>query len=94
MFRVIEGGKSKHATPAECAGSNEHICRQAREHVQRLMRIAPVINVCIFALRAQAADFDEEIADVLHQHVRLPLEREIEELETLLASRATQTSET
>jgi hypothetical protein len=52
--------------------------------------ILPVISVSLLALRRQNAELDEDIALVLQQHVCIPLDIEIEELDELLESFANQ----
>lgn len=64
----------------------EQIPFRLREHVRRLKRIVPVISVSILALKAQNADLDGDVAEVLHHQASEPLDLEIEELEALLES--------
>src|SRR5688572_12842978 len=77
-------------TPAGLA--DEQIPFRLREHVRRLKRIVPVISVSVLALKAQNADLDDDVAEVLHRQASEPLDLEIEELETLLECLALQRS--
>lgn len=56
-----------------------HLC------VRRLQRLVPVITVTMLALRQQAAELDEEFAEVLSGNVIDPMTAELERLDTLLA---------
>ena len=68
--------------------AEEQIPFRLREHVRRLKRIVPVISVSVLALKAQNADLDGDVAEVLHHQASEPLDVEIEELEALLESLA------
>lgn len=87
---------SSRPTLSAAAVAEEQIPLRLREHVRRLKRIVPVISVSVLALKAQNADLDGDVAEVLHHQASAPLDLEIEELETLLellaANRARQNS--
>ena len=57
------------------------------ESVTRLRLILPVISVSAMALRRQNAEADADVASVLTENACLPLDSEIERLESILASR-------
>jgi hypothetical protein len=61
--------------------------REQLEHIDCLRLILPVISVSIMALNRQDAEADTDIAVVLHEHACEPLDREIERIESFLASR-------
>src|SRR5690349_10263193 len=60
--------------------------RELLDHIDRLRLILPVIGVSVMALNRQDAESDTDIAFVLHEHACEPLDREIERIESLLAS--------
>jgi|GEM_PF-2532310 len=60
--------------------------RELLEHIDRLRLILPVISVSVMALNRQDAESDTDIAFVLNEHACAPLDREIERVESLLAS--------
>jgi hypothetical protein len=60
--------------------------RELLDHIDRLRLILPVISVSVMALNRQDADADTDVAFVLHEHACEPLDREIERIESLLAS--------
>jgi hypothetical protein len=74
------------AVPPPAYALDEQVPFRLREHVRRLKRIVPVISVSVLALRAQNADLDGDVAEVLHHQASQPLDLEIEELEALLES--------
>jgi hypothetical protein len=55
-------------------------------HIQRLRLILPVISVSVTALHRQNADLDADVASVLRHHACVPLDEEIERVESLRAS--------
>jgi hypothetical protein len=60
--------------------------RELLEHIDRLRLILPVISVSVMALHRRDAESDTDIAFVLNEHACEPLDREIERIESLLAS--------
>jgi hypothetical protein len=56
------------------------------EHIDRLRPILSVISVSVMALHRRDAESDTDIAFVLNEHSCEPLDREIERVESLLAS--------
>ena len=60
--------------------------RELLDHIDRLRLILPVISVSVMALNRQDAESDTDIASVLNEHACEPLDREIERIESLLAS--------
>jgi hypothetical protein len=56
------------------------------EHIHRLRLILPVISTSLMALRHQNAELDADIAYVLSEHACVPLDDEIERIESILAS--------
>ena len=60
--------------------------RELLEHIDRLRLILPVISVSVMALHRRDAESDTDIALVLNEHACEPLDREIERIESLLAS--------
>lgn len=60
--------------------------RELLEHIDCLRLILPVISVSAMALNRRDAESDTDIACVLHEHACEPLDREIERIESLLAS--------
>ena len=65
---------------------DESLPRELLEHIDRLPLILPVISVSVMALNRQDAESDTDIACVLNEHACEPLDREIERIESLLAS--------
>lgn len=61
---------------------------ELHEHVRRLRLILPVISISVMALHRQNAELDADIASVLRHHACVPLDEEIERIESLLASLA------
>ena len=91
MFRDEPlGGNAARNLPPLNPPLDEQLPIRVREHVRRLRLILPVISVSLLALRRQNAELDEDIALVLQQHVCIPLDIEIEELDELLESVANQ----
>jgi hypothetical protein len=79
-----EGGSAAQTLPLTPDGS---LPLALHEHVQRLRLILPVISVSVMALHRQDAELDTDIASVLSQHACEPLDCEITQLESILASR-------
>ena len=65
---------------------DDSLPRELLEHIDRLRLVLPVISVSAMALNRQDAESDTDIAFVLHEHACEPLDREIERIESLLAS--------
>jgi hypothetical protein len=93
MFEFAEtAASSAPLPPLSPSAAEEQIPFRLREHVRRLKRIVPVISVSVLALKAQNADLDGDVAEVLHHQASEPLDIEIEELEALLESLALERS--
>lgn len=60
--------------------------RELLELASRLRLILPVIGVSVMALRCQDAEADVDIASVLSESAWLPLDSEIERVESILES--------
>lgn len=92
MFEFADTAATSSSIPPLSSASlaEEQIPLRLREHVRRLKRIVPVISVSVLALKAQNADLDGDVAEVLHHQASEPLDLEIEELEALLESLALQ----
>jgi hypothetical protein len=90
MFEFADTATSATSMPplSPSPMAEEQIPYRLREHVRRLKRIVPVISVSVLALKAQNADLDGDVAEVLHHQAGEPLDMEIEELEALLESLA------
>lgn len=88
MFEFADAVTSSPASPPFASSLDDQIPFRLREHVRRLKRIVPVISVSVLALRAQNADLDGDVAEVLHHQASQPLDLEIEELEALLEALA------
>ena len=65
---------------------DDSLPRELLDHIDRLRLILPVISVSVMALHRRDAESDTDIAFVLHEHACEPLDREIERIESLLAS--------
>jgi hypothetical protein len=91
MFEFADTATASRSRPtlSAAAAAEEQIPFRLREHVRRLKRIVPVISVSVLALKAQNADLDGDVAEVLHHQASEPLDLEIEELEALLESLVT-----
>lgn len=66
---------------------DDALSNELLESVTRLRLILPVISVSVMALRRQDAEGDADVASVLNASACLPLDTEIERLESILASR-------
>jgi hypothetical protein len=89
MFRDISRGSSAHTVPPTNLTLDEQLPIRLRDHAQRLRLILPVLSVAVLALKSQGADFDEDIASVLHRHAIDPLDVEVDKIDALLESLAT-----
>jgi hypothetical protein len=65
---------------------DDSLSRELLDHIDQLRVILPVISVSVMALQRRDAESDTDIAFVLHEHACQPLDREIECVESLLAS--------
>jgi hypothetical protein len=65
---------------------DDSLPRELLDHVDRLRLILPVISVSVMALHRRDVESDTDIAFVLNEHACEPLDREIERIESLLAS--------
>jgi hypothetical protein len=81
-----EAAPSTQTLPPIVDTHDDPLPRELLDHIDRLRLILPVISISVMALNRQDADSDTDIAFVLHEHVCEPLDREIERIETLLAS--------
>ena len=91
MFQTKEaGGIPAHTVSPLHPTLDDQLPLRLREHVQRLKLIIPVISVSVLALRRQNAELDEDIASVLHLHASGPLDAEVDELEAVLQSLASE----
>ena len=88
MFSVhqLESGAAAQTLPPSHPPLDDTFPRELLEHIQRLRLILPVISVSVMALHRQDAESDTDIASVLHEHACERLDREIERIESLLAS--------
>src|SRR5215470_15559654 len=82
----LEPTPSTQTLPPIPSTHDDSLPRELLEHIDRLRLIHPVISVSVMALNRQDADSDTDIAFVLHEHACEPLDREIERIESLLAS--------
>ena len=83
-----EGGTPAQTLPPSHPPADDSLRFELREHVRKLRSILPVISVSIMALHRQNAELDHDIASVLDEHACQPLDDEIENLASLLASYA------
>jgi hypothetical protein len=81
-----EATPSTQTLPPITSTHDDSLPRELLDHIDRLRLILPVISVSVMALNRQDADADTDIAFVLHEHACGPLDREIERIESLLAS--------
>ena len=77
---------STQTLPPIPATDDDSLPRELLDHIDRLRLILPVISVSVMALNRQDAGSDADISFVLHEHACEPLDREIERIESLLAS--------
>lgn len=81
-----EGGTAAETLPPAAHTQDDSLRFALREHVNRLRLILPVISVSVMALHRQNAELDYDIASVLGEYACLPLDEEIEHLQTILGS--------
>jgi hypothetical protein len=81
-----EGGSPAQTLPPSHLTPDDPLRFELREHVRKLRLILPVISVSIMALHRQNAELDGDIASVLSEYACQPLDDEIENLASLLAS--------
>ena len=87
MFNVPkDGGLTAQTLPPHPPLPDEQLSIQLHEHLHQLQLILPVISTAVMALHHQNAELDHDIARVLDFHASAPLDSEIENLETLLAT--------
>jgi hypothetical protein len=67
---------------------DDALSRELLELASRLRLILPVIGVSVMALRRQDAEADADIASVLSESAWLPLDFEIERVESILEAHA------
>jgi hypothetical protein len=67
---------------------DDALSRELLELAARLRLILPVISVSVMALRRQDAEADADIASVLSENAWLPLDSEIDRVESILESHA------
>jgi hypothetical protein len=84
--RQFEASTSTETLPPHAAAHDDSLPRELLDHIDRLRVILPVISVSVMALHRRDAESDTDIAFVLHEHACEPLDREIERIESLLAS--------
>ena len=82
----LEASEPTQTLPPNQLTHDEPLPRELLEHIDRLRLILPVISVSVMALNRQDAESDTDIASVLNEHACEPLDREIERIESLLAS--------
>jgi hypothetical protein len=81
----LEGGPAAQTLPPTVPALNDAL---SRELASRLRLILPVIGVSVMALRRQDAEADADIASVLSESAWLPLDGEIERVESILEAHA------
>jgi hypothetical protein len=67
---------------------DDSLTHELLELANRLRLILPVISVSVMALRRQDAEADTDIASVLTESAWLPLDSEIERVESMLGARS------
>jgi hypothetical protein len=82
-----EAAPSTQTLPPTTNTHDDSLPRELLDHIDRLRLILPVISVSAMALQRRDAEADTDIAVVLNEHACEPLDREIERIESLLASR-------
>src|SRR6478752_2041244 len=85
-FHQSEATPSTQTLPPLTNTHADPLPRELLDHIDRLRLILPVISVSVMALNRQDAESDTDIAFVLNEHACEPLDREIERIESLLAS--------
>jgi len=84
----LEGGPAAQTLPLTAPTANDALTRELLELASRLRLILPVISVSVMALRRQDAEADADIASVLSESAWLPLDSEIERVESILEAHA------
>src|SRR5882757_3724939 len=84
----LEGGPAAQTLPPTVPALNDALSRELLELASRLRLILPVISVSVMALRRQDAEGDADIASVLSESAWLPLDAEIERVESIMESAA------
>ena len=84
----LEGGPAAQTLPPTVPALNDALSRELLELARRLRLILPVISVSVMALRRQDAEADADIASVRSESAWLPLDGEIERVESILELRA------
>lgn len=79
-----EGGLAAQTLPLTVPALNDTLSRELLELASRLRLILAVISVSVMALRRQDAEADADIASVLSESAWLPLDSEIERVESIL----------
>ena len=87
-FHQTQGGPAAQTLPPAVPTLNDALSRELLELASRLRLILPVISVSVMALRRQDAEADADIASVLSESAWLPLDGEIERVESILESHA------
>jgi hypothetical protein len=84
----LEGGPTAQTLPLTATPLNDALSRELLELASRLRLILPVIGVSVMALRREDAEADADIASVLSESAWLPLDSEIERVESILEAHA------
>ena len=82
-----EGGSAAQTLPLTEPTLDHPLSRELLELASRLRLILPVIGVSVMALRHQDAEADADIASVLSESAWMPLDSEIERVESILECR-------
>jgi hypothetical protein len=82
----LEDGSAAQTLPPINPALDDALSRELLELASRLRLVLPVISVSILALRRQDAEADADIAAVLSESAWLPLDSEIERVESILES--------
>ena len=82
----LEGGPAVQTLPLTSSTLGDALSHELLELASRLRLILSVIGVSAMALRRQDAEADVDIASVLSENAWLPLDAEIERVESLLES--------
>jgi hypothetical protein len=84
----LEGGPAAQTLSPTVPTLNDALTRELLELASRLRLILAVICVSVMALRRQDAEADADIASVLSESAWLPLDGEIERVESILEAHA------
>jgi hypothetical protein len=84
----LEGVSAAQTLALTAPAMDDALSRELLELASRLRLILPVISVSVMALRRQDGEADADIASVLSESAWLPLDSEIERVESILESRA------